>query len=269
MADEKKNPLGPVGEQVRANVERIRTARGLTKKELADRTQELGRPVPPLGVSRIEAGTRRVDADDLVALAEALNVGPLDLLLPSKANDEPFSLTSEHAVSSRTAWQWALGERPAMDWGPGEGVNLAEPGADPAIAAGAYEREQEFGRLRTEYMQLALPPELRRTGDNPLVRLVKQLEDLVEDVVGPRGTREDRARWARMAVRRIEQVKLNLEEVTEVMASGDGLEDLKRQYPGLVTHVHPGLAPDDPKAQAWEQVRKQFRDDARADDEPE
>lgn len=235
MADEKKNPLGPVGEQVRANVERLREARGLTKKELADRTQELGRPVPPLGVSRIEAGARRVDADDLVALADALNVSPLDLLLPPAAGGESFNLTSEHAVTRRTAWEWALGQRPAMDWQPGEDVNLAEPGADPAIPVEALEREEEFGRLRSEYMRLSLPRELRRTENHPLVQLMQQLEELTLDIVGAPGGKTERIRWARMAQRRIQQLKLNLEELTEVLENGDGAEELVRR--GLATRT--------------------------------
>ena len=82
MTEEKKNPLGPTGNQVRRNVTRIREARGLTKKDLAARTAELGRSIPPLGISRVEAGTRRVDADDLVILALALGVNPSALLLP-------------------------------------------------------------------------------------------------------------------------------------------------------------------------------------------
>lgn len=236
MADDKKNPLGSIGEQVRLNVERLRTARGLSKKDLADRTRELGRAIPPLGISRIEAGTRRVDADDLAALSLALNVSPLTLLLPPTSGDQPVNLADRHEVTGRTAWRWAMGQGPAMDWRPGEGVGLAEPGADPAIAAEAYEREQEYGRRLTEYMSLALPDELRRVAVNPLLQLVRQFEGIVADIVGPTGDRDDRARWARMALRRIEQIKLNLEEVTEVLTVGDGLEELKRQNPGLITH---------------------------------
>ncbi|MFI2202648.1 helix-turn-helix domain-containing protein [Streptomyces sp. NPDC020192] len=240
MADEKKNPLGSTGQRVQANVLRLREARGLSKKDLADRTRELGRPIPPLGISRIEAGTRRVDADDLVALADALNVSPATLLLPATFGDDPVKLTDNHEVTSRTAWQWSAGQRPAMDWEPGEGVSLAEPGADPAMAREAYEREQEYDRRRAEYMTLALPQGLRRTADHPLVRLTQQLEGLVEDIVGPRGDRDDRARWSRMALRRVEQLRLNLEEVGEALTHGDGLDEVKRQYPGMISHVQVG-----------------------------
>lgn len=113
MADEKKNPLGPTGEAVRRNVQRLREAAGIQKKELAARTAELGRPIPALGISRIEAGTRRVDADDLVALAVALNVHPAALLLPESARpDATADVTALGTVPARQAWEWAHGMRP-------------------------------------------------------------------------------------------------------------------------------------------------------------
>ncbi|EPD62382.1 helix-turn-helix domain-containing protein [Streptomyces sp. HGB0020] len=114
MAEDKKNPLGPTGEQVRANVASVREARGMTKKQLADRVTQLGRPIPPLGISRIEAGTRRVDADDLVALAVALRVAPATLLLPRGAADDPASVTAAGEVTTAEAWMWADGMRPLV-----------------------------------------------------------------------------------------------------------------------------------------------------------
>ena len=59
------------------NLKQLRDARRLTYRELADRLAAIGRPIPTLGLSRIEKGTRRVDADDLVALAIALGVNPV------------------------------------------------------------------------------------------------------------------------------------------------------------------------------------------------
>ena len=237
MADEKKNPLGPTGERVRQNLKRIREGKRLTYVELSDLLSKTGRPIPVLGLRRIERGERRVDADDLAALSVVLNVGVAALLLPPEASQEQIELTKGCSVSSRTAWRWAEAQGPAVDWEPGEGVSLAEPGADPAIAAEAYEREQEYGRKRAEYMALTLPPELRRAADHPLVRLAEQLEELVEDIVGPWGDRDGRARWSRMALRRVEQLRLNLEEVAEAMTGEDALEQFKRQHPGVVSHT--------------------------------
>ncbi len=50
--------------------------------ELSRRPEELGRPIPPLGLTRIRDGKRRIDVDDLIALALALDVSPAVLLLP-------------------------------------------------------------------------------------------------------------------------------------------------------------------------------------------
>ncbi|MER6351234.1 helix-turn-helix transcriptional regulator [Streptomyces sp. NPDC001634] len=236
MADEKKNPLGPTGQRVQANVQRLREARGLSKKDLADATREHGRAIPPLGISRIEAGTRRVDADDLVALALALNVSPLTLLLPARSDNELIGLaTDEKQLRSRIAWLWALGQGPAVDWEPGDGVNLAEPGTDPAVEAEAYEREQEYGRLRPDYLALANPPEHRRTAEHSSVRLARQLADLVEDLVSPEAGGGAEAARVRMALRRYQQLGIELEELQErfdpkpVVHPGVGFEQFRER----------------------------------------
>jgi hypothetical protein len=54
----------------------------MTKQALSDATAAAGRPIPPLGISRIEALARRVDADDLVTLAAIFEVEPAILLAP-------------------------------------------------------------------------------------------------------------------------------------------------------------------------------------------
>lgn len=52
-----------------------------------------GRPIPPLGLSRMTAGERRVDVDELVALAAVLGVTPTVLLAGPAA-----ATVSEHAA---------------------------------------------------------------------------------------------------------------------------------------------------------------------------
>jgi len=42
----------------------------------------VGRPLGHSAVDQIEKGTRRVDVDDLMALAAALGVSPITLLMP-------------------------------------------------------------------------------------------------------------------------------------------------------------------------------------------
>lgn len=101
--------LGPTGERVAAN---IRTLRGSMKyKELSDRLAEIGRPIPVLGLSRIESHARRVDTDDLVAIALALEVTPTRLMLPM-TDHGAVELTPKVSAGPVKAWKWADGEEP-------------------------------------------------------------------------------------------------------------------------------------------------------------
>lgn len=82
MTDDRltRNPLGHAGRRVRDNVKTLRLERGLTHQQMADLLADRGRPIPVLGLSRIENGARRVDVDDLMALAAVLGTTPADLL---------------------------------------------------------------------------------------------------------------------------------------------------------------------------------------------
>lgn len=207
---------GPTAKRVGENVKRIRRARNLDQKDVSALVGSLGRPMLPTVLSKIERGERRVDVDDLMAIAEALNVSPAALLLPPTFGDDLVSLSEDHQVTSHTAWRWFQGLKTAMDFEPGEGTNLAEPGADPSIAAEAVEREEEWERRQTQYRALTLPPALQRVADHPAVRLARQLADLVEDVVSPEpGAVGAEATRLRMAQRRHQQLGIELEELQE------------------------------------------------------
>ncbi|MEV7600047.1 helix-turn-helix transcriptional regulator [Kitasatospora sp. NPDC089797] len=208
---------GPTAGRVAENVERIRKARQLHQKDLSARLREVGRPMLPTVVSKIERGERRVDVDDLVALALALNVSPTTLLLPPTSSDTPVALTECVSVASRTAWQWAEGQRTAMELERADGVDLAGPGADPAISQDAYEREQEFARQQAAYRALAQPEERRRAEDHSAIRMIRNLEDVVTDLVAP-APDMDRAGLAalgRMAHRRHTQLGIELDGIVE------------------------------------------------------
>ncbi|MEU8327121.1 helix-turn-helix domain-containing protein [Micromonospora sp. NPDC048839] len=138
MADEKtaKNPLGPVGEAVQANLKRLRLDRGFNFKQVSDRLSAIGRPIPVLGLSRIERGARRVDADDLVALAIVLEVAPVTLLMPPADDVESppdVPLAPGVTVTWQAAWRWALGEQPLME--VGERANRRDSRVAAFIAA--------------------------------------------------------------------------------------------------------------------------------------
>jgi transcriptional regulator with XRE-family HTH domain len=102
---EKRNPLGATGETVRANVKRLREERSLGYAELSRRLKSAGRSIPELGLRRIEEGARRVDADDLMGLADALGVSPIGLLMPqTDAGDEVVHATSYSSGPAHRLW---------------------------------------------------------------------------------------------------------------------------------------------------------------------
>ena len=73
--------LGPTGARVGRRLNELRRERGLTLGDLADKLKELGRPILLSALSKIEKGQRRVDVDDLVALALAVLSSRLGLWL--------------------------------------------------------------------------------------------------------------------------------------------------------------------------------------------
>ncbi|MET9973871.1 helix-turn-helix domain-containing protein [Streptomyces microflavus] len=120
--------LGPTGRAVAANVKRLREGRRLTLRALSALMREHGRPLSADALNKIENGAsteprpiRRVDADDLMALAVVLGVHPSALLLPPTARDwtraqqpkpETVTITGAGDVPARAAWEWAHGMRP-------------------------------------------------------------------------------------------------------------------------------------------------------------
>jgi transcriptional regulator with XRE-family HTH domain len=100
--------LGPTGERVGQRLRQLRRTRGLTLQQLAGKLRELGRPILLSSLSKIEKGQRRVDADDLIALALAMEIPPNYILLPDdNAPDSAVQLTSTFALNAASAWEWA------------------------------------------------------------------------------------------------------------------------------------------------------------------
>jgi hypothetical protein len=115
-------PLGPTGETVRSNIKRIRESQRIAVTELSAKMRDLGRPIPTLGIHRIEGGQRRVDVDDLVAFAVAFGVSPATLLMPyvESAADTVRVTGHPDAVAAEKAWWWITGRLPI-----GTGARLA------------------------------------------------------------------------------------------------------------------------------------------------
>jgi transcriptional regulator with XRE-family HTH domain len=125
MGEKQKTTLGPTGETLRENVRRLREDQRLTYVELSDRLSAAGRPIPVLGLRRIERGERRVDADDLVALAVVLGVNPSTLLLPYTVEGDT-EITGAGTVPARAAWGWADGENPVQLPADDDGTALVD-----------------------------------------------------------------------------------------------------------------------------------------------
>lgn len=82
MSETRRGPLGPAGNNVRRNIRRLREQRRWGYREVEDRLARVGRVIPALALSAIDAGERRVDVDDLVALASVFDLSVEELLLP-------------------------------------------------------------------------------------------------------------------------------------------------------------------------------------------
>ncbi|MFD4972274.1 helix-turn-helix domain-containing protein [Streptomyces sp. NPDC058424] len=156
MTDEQKR-RGPAatqveatGRTVRANVARLRKLRNWTTYELAQRMQAIGRPIPQSGISRVESGARRVDADDLAAFAVAFNVSPAALLLPLEdLASQKVEITGAGSVPADVAWEWASNKRP-----------LKFPTKEQRTAA-------------MEYALASLPPNAREVMQHPAGRALE------------------------------------------------------------------------------------------------
>ncbi len=106
--------MGPSGLRVGERIRDLRQSHGLTLHQLAERLVSLDRPIDLSALAKIEKGQRRVDVDDLVALALALRVSPNWLLLPSDASDGRVELTAGFGTTGSDAWLWALRDRPRI-----------------------------------------------------------------------------------------------------------------------------------------------------------
>jgi transcriptional regulator with XRE-family HTH domain len=103
---------GATASRVAANIRELRRERGLDLAALSDLLARRGHAVGINTLSKMERGTRRVDVDDLMALALALDVTPNRLLLSKTADDEILALPGNARVSTASAWAWAAGDSP-------------------------------------------------------------------------------------------------------------------------------------------------------------
>lgn len=98
------NPKGETSAVVATQVRKYRNARHL---DLAGLSKELGRrrwPVSVAALSRLENRDRRIDVDDLMALAAALNISPLSLLFSDEPGVTGTGIVEEVTREELEAW---------------------------------------------------------------------------------------------------------------------------------------------------------------------
>ena len=143
--------LGASGRAVAANVKRLRKDRGWSLKALSEALEGAGRKLNQDAINKIENGTgedpkkqiRRVDVDDLVALAYVLGVNPSALLLPVKVErDDEVEVTGYGSLPAEEAWNWADGRSP-----------LVRPaGSGTAAGRARYEADLKFREGRPHWL---------------------------------------------------------------------------------------------------------------------
>ncbi|MEU2311200.1 helix-turn-helix domain-containing protein [Streptomyces albidoflavus] len=164
-------------------------------RELSSRLKLLGRPILPSGITKIEQGQRRVDVDDLVALAIALKVTPNRLLFgkppvdpeayPSEDSDYEglyevaadgifLRLAPELALDAWATWEWAVGDEPlgsAWKISAGEGYGLgldertrfhSENRPSMTSRPGAREYHEALTRLARIMVDMGIDPDAAR-----------------------------------------------------------------------------------------------------------
>jgi transcriptional regulator with XRE-family HTH domain len=96
---------------IAGEIRRRRRAGKLSAQQVADRCDRLGFPVPRSVVANLENGRREtLGVAELLMLAAALEVPPLDLLVPLGREPETEILPGVH-VASWDAAQWVTGNR--------------------------------------------------------------------------------------------------------------------------------------------------------------
>ena len=113
---------GPTGQAVAENVTRLRSERRLTLVQLSERTEAAGRGLSVSALSLIATGKRRVDVDDLMVLAVALDMDPVSLLMPRplKGRKRVAATGYPSGVTPQQLLEWLTGRQHPLSLNIGE-----------------------------------------------------------------------------------------------------------------------------------------------------
>lgn len=98
------NPAGLTNSYVAQNIRRARQSIGMDLRTLSEKLTEAGRKLSVSGVSKVELGDRRVDVDDLTAIAYALGTTPATLLAPPEGESAFTGVPAGHTPGEVQAW---------------------------------------------------------------------------------------------------------------------------------------------------------------------
>lgn len=147
------------------NVLDLRKRRGLTVRDLSEALGALGYPMLPSAITKIERQERRVNVNDLVALALALNTTPNRLLLSVDGSD--VALTPKVHASQSEAWKWADGIN-ALD----DAVELTHSGEKPVLD------------VHGDFRRNSRPPEEHERNQHTAARAARDVLDRIHILLG-------------------------------------------------------------------------------------
>ncbi len=98
------NPAGITNTHVANNIRTARQAIGMDLRTLSDGMAQAGRKLSPSGISKLEAGDRRVDVDDLTVIAYLLRTTPAALLTPQEEATTLTGVPDEYEPEEIDRW---------------------------------------------------------------------------------------------------------------------------------------------------------------------
>lgn len=108
-----------IRDSVRRRLRELRSERGLTAEQLAKRVQDLGGDLGRVAITKMESANpetrRKITVEHLWWLAAALNVSPIELVLPADDGAKRIALSEKAEASAKEMRAWCRGEGP-MRW---------------------------------------------------------------------------------------------------------------------------------------------------------
>jgi len=84
--------MGAAGNGVKDAIRALRIDRRMTLTDMTEALKSTDRPLSKATLSQLETGMRRIDIDDLFAIAKALKVDPRELLRDAVEGEKPAEM---------------------------------------------------------------------------------------------------------------------------------------------------------------------------------